>query len=123
MIPETLIEVMKDEGIVAIVTNGSDFPHVVNTWNSYLSLSDDGSILIPAGGMNITESNLEKDERVLVTIGSRNIQGLRYKGTGFLIEGTAKFEKQGVCYDLVKAKYEWIRAALVIKPDKITQTL
>ena len=38
MIPEKLQEIMKKDGVVAIATLGSDGPHMVNTWNSYLIL-------------------------------------------------------------------------------------
>ena len=38
MIPDTLQKIMKQDGVVAIATLGSDGPHMVNTWNSYLTL-------------------------------------------------------------------------------------
>jgi hypothetical protein len=36
MIPDKLQEIMKQDGVVAIATLGTDGPHLVNTWNSYL---------------------------------------------------------------------------------------
>ena len=38
MIPDKLQKIMKQDGVVAIATLGSDGPHMVNTWNSYLIL-------------------------------------------------------------------------------------
>jgi len=43
IIPEKLREIMKQDGVVAIATLGADGPHMVNTWNSYLRVTDDGS--------------------------------------------------------------------------------
>lgn len=36
MIPEKLREVLNDENIAAIVTQGEHGAHVVNTWNNYI---------------------------------------------------------------------------------------
>jgi hypothetical protein len=43
MIPDKLQQIMKQDGVVAIATLGPDGPHMVNTWNSYLKVSQDGS--------------------------------------------------------------------------------
>jgi len=58
MIPEKLLEIMKQDGVVAIATLGKDGPHMVNTWNSYLRISADGRLFIPAGYMHKTEVNI-----------------------------------------------------------------
>lgn len=47
-IPEKLLEVLEKDGVVAIATLGPDGPHMVNTWNSYIRVSEDGRLLIPA---------------------------------------------------------------------------
>ena len=57
MLPEKLQQIMKTDGVVAIATLGADGPHLVNTWNSYLKISADGRLLIPAGFMHKTEAN------------------------------------------------------------------
>lgn len=123
MIPEKMQEVLKHEGVVAIVTQGAGGAHVVNTWNSYLKISEDERLLIPAGGMNTTEANIKQNNKVLMTLGSREVQGLHSKGTGFLISGTAAFLRQGAEFDETKQKFPWARAVLEIKPEQITQTL
>ena len=48
MIPEKLQEILKKDGVVAIATLGKDGPHMVNTWNSYIRVSPEGRLLIPA---------------------------------------------------------------------------
>ncbi len=123
MLPEKLLDVFQHEGVVAIATQGQDGPHLVNTWNSYIQVTDGDHLLIPVGGMNTTEANIRRNDQVLVTAGSRDVQGLRYMGTGFLIEGTASFATDGAEFDRVKARYPWARAALAVKVAKATQTL
>jgi hypothetical protein len=91
MIPEKLLEVMKQDGVVAIATLGADGPHMVNTWNSYLRTTEDGRLLIPVGYMHRTEANIAFNPEVLITLGSSKIKGLHGPGTGFLIKGKAVF--------------------------------
>jgi hypothetical protein len=123
MIPEKMLAVLKNEGVVAIVTQGADDAHVVNTWNSYIKITQDERLLGPVGGMNKTEANVKQNNKVLVTLGSREVEGFHSKGTGFLITGIAAFINQGTEFDEMKQKFPWARAALEIKPISITQTL
>ncbi|MFN8627581.1 MAG: pyridoxamine 5'-phosphate oxidase family protein [Candidatus Binatia bacterium] len=123
MIAEKLLEILKHEGVVAIATLGTDGPHLVNTWNSYLKISADGRVLIPAGGMHRTEANIAHDPNVLITLGSRMVQGLRGPGAGFLIKGKASFHTSGPEYDLMKATFGWLRATLAVTIESATQTL
>ena len=125
MLNEKLLEILAHpaDGEVAIVTQGIDGPHVVNTWNSYVNVTPDGRMLIPAGGMNKTEKNIGENQLVKLTIGNREVQGLNYKGAGFLITGTAKFAKVGAGFNLIKAKFAWARAVLEITVETAIQTL
>lgn len=122
MIPDTLREVMKQDGVVAIATLGEDGPHLVNTWNSYINISPDGNLLIPAGYMHRTEANIAANNNVLITIGSSKVKGLHGPGAGFLIKGTGAFLTSGSDFDLLKSKFEWLRASLTITIESITQT-
>lgn len=122
MIPEKMMEVLKHEGVVSIVSQAKTV-HVVNTWNSYIKITEDGNLLIPAGGMNVTEDNMKENNKVLMTLGSREVDGFHSKGTGFLIEGIGEFSYQGEDYDIMKERFPWMRATLIIKPHRITQTL
>jgi hypothetical protein len=123
MIPEKMLEVLKHEGVVAIVTQASEAAHVVNTWNSYITIAEDGRLLGPVGGMNTTEANIKKNNRVLITLGSREVNGFHSKGTGFLVTVTAASIHKGTEFDEVKQKFPWARAVLEIRPESITQTL
>jgi hypothetical protein len=125
MFDATLLQVLShpSDGIVAIVTQGKTEPHVVNTWNSYITISGENKLLIPVGGMNQTETNLQLDNRVKLTVGSREIEGLRYKGTGFLISGTARMVTEGPEVEEMKKAYPWLRALLEVTVGSCRQTL
>jgi hypothetical protein len=123
MIPEKLLEILKHEGVVAIATQGEDGPHLVNSWNSYIKVFPNNYFTIPAGYMNETEDNINKNNEVQVTVGSREVNGFNGPGTGFLIKGTASFEKSGPEFDDVKERFPWARAALKVNITSATQTL
>lgn len=125
MIDATLLQVLfhPSDGIVAIVTQGDSEPHVVNTWNSYVRVSGEDKLLIPVGGMHQTEANLQSSNRVKLTIGNREIEGLRYKGTGFLIKGTARMVTEGEEVEEMRKMYPWLRAVLEVTIESSQQTL
>lgn len=122
MIPDKMLEILKYEGVVAIVTMGDDSPHMVNTWNSYVIVTQEGRLLLPVGGMIRTEANIEKNNNILLTLGSREVQGLHGPGAGFLIKGTAAFIKSGEQFDIVKKQFSFVRAAMEITITSATQT-
>jgi predicted pyridoxine 5'-phosphate oxidase superfamily flavin-nucleotide-binding protein len=125
MIDEKLMEVLTTppDAALAIVTQGPAEPHAVNSWNSYVHVNAGGKLLIPAGRMVETEKNIERSNRVILTITNREVQGKAYKGTGFLVKGTAYFAKDGADFDTIKAKFPWARAALSITIESMEQTL
>jgi len=96
---------------------------MVNTWNTYIRVSDDGRLLIPAGYFHKTQANVTFNNKVLVTLGSIQVQGLHGPGTGFLIKGTAEFLSTGAEFEGVKSRYAWARGVLAIKIYSATQTL
>lgn len=123
MIPEKLLEVLKKDGVVAIATLGKDGPHMVNTWNSYVRITPDERLLIPAGYMHLTEANIATNSNVLITLGSSKVAGKNGPGTGFLIKGTAAFLTSGPDFEATKAIFSWARAALAVTINSVTQTL
>lgn len=125
MFNEKFIEVLTTtpDAAVAIVSQGKDGAHVINSWNSYAQILGEDEILFPAGRMNQTEQNVQADNRVKLTITNREVQGKNYKGTGFLLCGTARFVVDGVEYETIKEKFPWARAALVIRVNSLEQTL
>jgi len=123
MLNEKLLEVISHEGVVAIASCSNSEAHLVNTWNSYVNATEDGRLLIPAAGMIKTQKNIEQNAKVKVTIGSKEVMGYRSMGTGFLIEGTAKFIKSGSEFDMMKEKFSFLNRVLVITVTSAKQTL
>ena len=123
-LPEKLYDVLQHEGVVSIVSWGNDEPHVVNTWNTYLVVTDDEHILIPAYGMRKTEKNINVNNRVKLTLGSKDVLGYKdYQGTGFLIEGTAMYIESGDTFDKMKEKFSFLTRVLDITVTGIKQTI
>ena len=117
------LEVLQHEGVVAIMSWGVE-PHMVNTWNSYLVVTEDERILIPAYGFRKTQKNVEVNSTVKITLGSKNVLGYKdYPGTGFFITGTAKYIKSGEEYDMMKNKFSFLTRVLEITVDNAKQML
>ena len=125
VLSDKFYEVVAHEGVVSIVSwNGKDAPHITNTWNSYLVIKDDERILIPAAGLTSTKADVEHNDQVLVTLGAREVEGFNgYQGTGFKLEGTAKFYAEGADFEETKEKYPFAREVLVIRPSSAKQLL
>ncbi|WP_312938601.1 pyridoxamine 5'-phosphate oxidase family protein [Oscillibacter sp.] len=122
MITEKFLDVISHEGVVALVTCGSDGAHVSNTWNSFLVIRDN-KLLIPAAGMRETQKNIAQNNNIKLTLGSRDVMGYKSMGSGFLVEGTAKFLESGEEYDLMKEKFPFLNRVLEVTPQSIKQTL
>ncbi|MBB6623339.1 pyridoxamine 5'-phosphate oxidase family protein [Clostridium gasigenes] len=123
MLTEKFFEVIKHEGVVSIVTCGNNEVHASNTWNSYLVVVEGNKILIPAAAMIKTEENITINPKVKLTLGSKEVMGHMYMGTGFLLEGTAKFLKTGEHFNMMSKKYPFLTRVLEITVDSCKQTL
>ena len=124
MLTEKFFEVLKNEGVVSIVSWGEGEPHIVNTWNSYLVVTPDERILIPAYAMRKTEINVNQNNRVKLALGSKSVLGYKdYPGTGFVIEGTAKYLASGSDFDLMKEKFSFLTRVLEITVASAKQML
>ena len=123
-LPPKFYDVLNHEGVVAIVSWGEGEPHVVNTWNSFLVVTEDERILIPAYGMRKTEKNVNVNNRVKLTVGSKEVVGYKdYQGTGFLIDGTACYLESGSTYDMMKEKFSFLTRVIEITVTAIKQTI
>ena len=120
---EKFLEVLQHEGVVSVVSWGVE-PHVANTWNSYLVVTEDERILIPAYGFRKTEKNVNVNNAVKLTLGSKEVVGYNdYQGTGFLIDGTAKYISSGDEYDFMKQKFSFLTRVLEITVETAKQML
>lgn len=101
-------EVLKHEGVVSIMSWGVE-PHMVNTWNSFMVITEDERILIPAYGFRKTEKNVNVNNQIKLSIGSKNVSGYKnYPGTGFIVNGTAAYIESGAEYDMMKEKFDFL---------------
>lgn len=124
MLTENFYEVLKNEGVVSIVSWGIDEPHIVNTWNSYLVVTPDERILIPAYAMRRTEKNVGLNSKVKLALGSREVLGYNdYQGTGFVVEGTANYIESGSEFDMMKEKFSFLTRVLEITVISAKQML
>ncbi len=123
ILSEKFYEVLSKEGVVSIMSWGVE-PHLVNTWNSYLVVTEDERILIPAYGFRKTEKNVEVNSTVKISLGSKEVVGYNdYQGTGFLLEGTAKYLESGKEFDQMKSKFSFLTRVLEITVEKAKQML
>ncbi len=124
MLSEKFYEVLKNEGVVSIVSWGTGEPHIVNTWNSYLVVTPDERILIPAYAMRRTEKNLLENNKLKMALGSKNVIGYNdYQGTGFVIEGTGKYLESGSEFEMMKEKFSFLTRVLEVTVTSAKQML
>lgn len=120
---EKFFDAIKHEGVVSIMSWGIE-PHLVNTWNSYLIVTEDERILIPAYGYRKTQKNIEVNNKVKMSLGTKEVLGHKdYPGIGFIIDGTAKYIESGREYDMMKSKFSFLTRVLEITVDNAKQML
>lgn len=124
MLSEKFYDVIEKEGVVTIVSWGEGEPHVVNTWNSYLVVTKDERILIPAYAMRKTEKNTLMNTKVKMALGTKEVLGYNdYQGTGFVVEGDSRFVDSGEEFDIMKEKFSFLTRVLEIKVTSAKQML
>jgi len=123
MFTDKFFEVLNHKGVVSIVTCANNTAHVANTWNSYLIVVEENKILIPEAAMIKTEENINANPKVKLTLGSKEVMGYKYMGTGFLLEGTAKFLKDGDNFKMMKEKCPFLTRTLEVTVTSCKQTL
>lgn len=124
MLPEKLLEVLSHEGCVTILSWGvTEEPNLACTWNSYINLTEDGRMLIPAAGMKGLQANVEQNNRIKITLASKQVMGNFSMGTGFEIEGEATFFNEGEAFEKMHQKYPFMKRLLSVKVNNAKQLL
>ena len=120
---DKFFEVLQHEGVVSIMSWGVE-PHIVNTWNSYLVVTEDQRILVPAYGFRKTQKNIDVNSTIKLTLGSKNVLGHKdYPGTGFVVTGTGKYIETGEEFDMMKNKFSFLTRVFEITVDSAKQML
>ena len=73
--------------------------------------------------MRKTEKKTLKNNKVLLTVGSKEVDGLIGKGTGFFLEGTAKFINSGEEFDMMKSKFPFLTRVIEVTVTSLKQTI
>ena len=123
MFNEKFREVLSKEGVVAIVTCADNIAHVNNTWNSYLRITADNTLLIPVAGMSHTRADLQSNNTVQLTLGSKEVQGTIGPGAGFRIAGSGRILTDGEHYAMMHATFPFAKAVLEVVPTEVVQTI
>jgi len=120
---EKFYNVLQHEGVVAIMTSGIE-PHLVNTWNSYIVVTDDERLLIPAYAFRKTGKNLEVNNHITLSIASKKVLGYKDNpGTGFIVKGTAGFIESGAEFEMMKEKFSFLNRVLEVTVNQAKQML
>ena len=78
MLPKKFFDVLNHEGVVTVISWGdTEEPHFANTWNSYLVITEDERILIPAYGFRVTERNVNRVGKIKMSLGSKGTKTIR----------------------------------------------
>ena len=74
--------------------------------------------------MRKTEKNVNVNNRVKLALGTRSVLGYKdYPGTGFVIEGTARYFESGDEYDMMKEKFSFLTRVVEVTVSSIKQTI
>ena len=123
MFNEKFKEVLSHEGAFSITSWSYQEANVTNTWNSYVRISKNNTLLIPAAGMTSTQADVTLNNRLKLTLGSKEVMGTIGMGAGFFIDGTAKFLDDGEDFDFMKANFPFLNRVLEVTPTVVKQTI
>jgi len=123
MFEQPLIECLKHQGPVSIVTGSAKGPHLVATWVSYLEIIDNRTLAIPGYAYHQTEKNINDGSGVQLLLGTKELEGRTGPGRGFRLTGQGRFDTEGEIYEKVKSRFNGIRAAFVITVDQVEQLI
>lgn len=120
---EKFLNVLKHEGVVTVMSWGVE-PHIVNTWNSFIVVTDDERLLIPAYGFRKTERNVNVNNKIKLALGSREVVGYKdYQGTGFVVTGTARYIRSSDEFDYMKKKFPFLTRVFEVTVEQAKQML
>lgn len=121
----TARELLEKAEFIAIVTQGTDGPHLVGNWGDYARRIgiDDARVVLPAGHYERTGENLKRDGRIQLMVASRAVRGSRGPGQGGVLHGKGSVQTDGELAARAKAAFPWARGALVIEIERYEMQL
>jgi len=71
-----------------------------------------------------TEKNVNGNNKIKMALGSKEVLGYKdYQGTGFILEGSARFFDNGPEFDMMKEKFSFLTRVLEITVSSAKQML
>ena len=68
--------------------------------------------------------NVDVNNKVKIALGSKEVLGNKdYPGTGFVIDGSARYLESGEEFDMMKSKFSFLTRVLEITVDSAMQML
>jgi len=111
------LEVLEKSDWVAVGTSGSRGVHLVGTWSHYIKALgiQENQLLIPVGGYQQTQSDLEQNHRIELLFASSEVLGTQGGGQGYRIEGRGHIETESEQAKRTKALFPWTRGVLIVE--------
>ena len=120
---DQIMKILETPVPVSLVTCGDDGAHLVGVWNDDVLITGDDSLLIPVMGMRNTEANITNGSDVALLVASKEVKNRDGAGKEFRITGSGAFHYSGENYEFIKSKFDWARAALVVRITKVERLI
>ncbi|MDF2839143.1 MAG: FMN-binding protein [Evtepia sp.] len=74
--------------------------------------------------MRKTEENVNQNNKIKLALGSKAVLGYNdYQGTGFVVEGAARYLESGTEFDMMKEKFSFLTRVLEITVSSAKQMI
>lgn len=73
--------------------------------------------------MTSTQADVAVNNRLKLTLGSKEVMGTIGMGAGFFVEGTATFLDEGKDFDMMKENFPFLKRVLEVTPIVVKQTI
>jgi hypothetical protein len=123
MFTDSFLTVIGMDGLVSLVIMVNNEPYVAMAWNSDIVTTHDGRFLIPITTVEDSADLILHSNVVLLTVGSKEVDGRNGVGCGFLIKGRANSLSTGAEWDMMTARFSVSICVLEVVITSIKQTL
>jgi hypothetical protein len=117
MISEEVRKVLERSEWTAIGTSGVNGGHIVGVYSGHVFVYDNSTLLVTVTGMKTTSENLKSNSRVQLLFACR--KDVPDRMVGFSIFGSGEIFSDGLFFDFLRQKFNWIKGCLVIKVDSV----
>jgi hypothetical protein len=108
---------------VSIVTVGTEGCHSIGIRNCDITVVNNETLLIPARGMRKTENNIKDGSDIKLIIGNWEMTMAGGAEIGYYLTGNAEFHYTDSYYELIKSRFDWAQAALVVTIQRVEELI